>query len=137
MQDRDMLSTIGDRLREVERTHFRNRAEAAKAAGVAKSTFQNWVEGKSDPSFSGLARLAEEADFSLDWLAFGRMQPSVEDLGHVFKTMSLFLRREGLELEPEHFSAACNLLLQLLASNEDRSSDTVERAMAQIVTLIR
>lgn len=137
MQSRDELKRIGDRLREVERTHFRNRSEAAQAAGVAKSTFQNWIEGKSDPSFSGLARLAEQAEISLDWLAYGRSQPSFEDLGHIFKSVSTFLKREGLELDPEHFSATCGLLLELLDSKEDKSDDTVQRLMAQIVTLIR
>lgn len=62
---------VGKRLREVEK-RFRNRDEAAKAAGVAKSTFQRWVEGKADPSFEGLAKLALATDISLDWLASGR-----------------------------------------------------------------
>lgn len=68
---RDELKT---RLRQVER-RFKNRAEAANAAGVAKSSFQRWVEGKSDPSFEGLSRLAEAAGISLDWLAYGRPPP--------------------------------------------------------------
>ena len=38
---------------------------------MAKSTFQNWVEGKSDPSFEGLSKFAAASGVSLDWLATG------------------------------------------------------------------
>ena len=68
---------LGTRLREVE-NRFKNRAEAAKAAGVAKSTLQNWIEGKADPSFQGLAALAKAANVSMDWLATGG-QPDTTD----------------------------------------------------------
>ncbi len=61
---------LGTRLREIE-NRFKNREEAAAACGVAKSTFQRWVEGKSDPSFEGLSRLADATGISLDWLAKG------------------------------------------------------------------
>ena len=59
---------LGNRLRALEK-RFGNRAQAAEAAGVAKSTFQNWVEGKSDPSFEGLSKFAAASGVSLDWLA--------------------------------------------------------------------
>ena len=65
---RDELS---NRLREAE-ARFPNRAAAAAAAGVAKSTFQSWVEGKRDPSFEGLAQFAATTGVSLDWIAHGR-----------------------------------------------------------------
>lgn len=61
---------VGIRLRRIEE-HFRNREEAAKAAGVSKATLQRWVHGTADPSFEGLARLAAETGYSLDWLATG------------------------------------------------------------------
>lgn len=61
---------VGTRLRELE-NRFKNRAAAAEAAGVAKSTLQNWIEGKSDPSFEGLVKLANAAGVSVEWLATG------------------------------------------------------------------
>lgn len=61
---------VGIRLREAEK-RFKNRADAAKAAGVAKSTLQNWIEGKTDPSFEGIVRLAQAANISVAWLATG------------------------------------------------------------------
>ena len=46
--------------------------------GVAKSSFQRWVEGRSDPSFEGLSRLAEATGTSLDWLARGLMRQPMD-----------------------------------------------------------
>lgn len=68
---------VGTRLREVEKK-FPNRETASKIAGVAKSTLQNWIEGNSDPSFEGLSRLADAANVSLDWLAYGQGQHDVD-----------------------------------------------------------
>ena len=65
------LADVGNRLREAE-AHFKNRARAAETAGVSKSTFQRWENGESDPSFSGLAKIAAETGVSLDWLATGK-----------------------------------------------------------------
>lgn len=75
---------LGKRLRELEK-QFKNREAAAKAALVAKSTFQNWVEGKADPSFEGLANFARKTGVSLDWLAGrgGEPQESQEAPPHM------------------------------------------------------
>jgi len=61
---------VGSRLRELEK-RFANRSVAAEAAGVVKSTLQNWIEGRADPSFEGMARLARAAGVSVEWLATG------------------------------------------------------------------
>jgi len=69
------------RLRIVEQ-QFNNRAEVSKAIGVAKSSYQRWVEGVSTPSFDAMAKLAKVAGVSLDWLAFGEEgQPTQERTG--------------------------------------------------------
>lgn len=62
---------LGERLRQVE-GRFRNREEAARAAGVSKTTLLRWVHGGADASFEGLARLADKTGYSLDWLATGQ-----------------------------------------------------------------
>ncbi len=67
---RRCLKDIGTRLRAIEAV-FPNRAKAAAAAGVAKSTFQSWLTGERDPSFIALARLCAATGFSLDWVATG------------------------------------------------------------------
>lgn len=106
---------VGNRLRELEK-RFANRAAAAKAAGVAKSTFQNWVEGKADPSFEGLAKFAAAVDVSLDWLAYGaedttqhrtsdtEAQPEItidtEMLSEVIKILEEALQKHNRRLHP-------------------------------------
>ncbi len=63
-------SNLSHRLRVLEQ-QFKNRAEAAKAAGVAKGTYQTWVDGRSVPSIEAMARLAQATNTPLDWIAFG------------------------------------------------------------------
>jgi phage repressor protein C with HTH and peptisase S24 domain len=63
---------LGIRLRWIEKTYFQTRADAAEVAAVSKSTLQRWIEGGSDPSFEGLAKLARHTGVSLDWLATGQ-----------------------------------------------------------------
>lgn len=64
------LYGVGDRLREAEQL-FTNRTAAAEAAGVSKSTFERWVNGRTDLSLDGLARFAKATGYTLEWLAFG------------------------------------------------------------------
>lgn len=104
---------LGTRLREVEK-RFKNRAEAARAAGVAKSTLQNWIEGKADPSFQGLAALAKAADISMDWLATGR-QPDTPD--NITLTQEIDGKLMGLALE-----GAKKLYAEENARLDDRSA---------------
>lgn len=129
----DFEQEVGTRLREVEKL-FRNREEAARAAGVAKSTFQRWVEGKADPSFHGLARLAAKTGVSLDWLATG-WEPDPETgspvpadcgagrvesvdealLGNVVEGLERFLDDEDLRLRPDRRARLIVLLYRHMA----------------------
>lgn len=129
----DFEREVGTRLREVEKL-FRNREEAAMAAGVAKSTFQRWVEGKADPSFHGLTRLAAKTGVSLDWLATG-WEPdpktgstapadsgagrgdSVDEalLGNVVEGLERFLEDEDLRLRPDRRARLVVLLYRHMA----------------------
>ncbi len=61
---------LARRLRVLEQ-QFKNRTEAAKAAGVSKTAYQNWVEAKSAPNIEPLAKLAIATNTPLDWIAFG------------------------------------------------------------------
>lgn len=120
-------SQVGNRLRALEKK-FSNRAAAAKAAGVAKSTLQSWVEGKADPSFEGLTRLAAAAGVSMEWLANGttagarrpERQEAVDNVGfrnpspvamdyHILRlTLAGYLR--GAYGEPHPYEAADKLI---------------------------
>ncbi|QPC44597.1 helix-turn-helix domain-containing protein [Kaustia mangrovi] len=129
---------VGNRLRELEK-RFKNRAEAASAAGVAKSTLQSWIEGKADPSFEGLSRLAAKTGTSLDWLAGRNLgdiggeesSPSSSTSGiqaEVFKEVSRAVARvhkeEGIKLPPDALSdeltRAYNALIERAEDAGDR-----------------
>nr|WP_284047090.1 helix-turn-helix transcriptional regulator [Halomonas llamarensis] len=47
------------------------RKKAAQTAGVALSTFHRWLAGDSIPALDSIARLAQGAGVSLDWVATG------------------------------------------------------------------
>ncbi len=64
---------LARRLRVLEQ-QFKNRAEAAKAAGVVTKTYQTWVSGRSIPSIKAMANLAKATGVSLDWIAYGEGQ---------------------------------------------------------------
>ncbi|MAP35668.1 MAG: hypothetical protein CME75_07845 [Halomonas sp.] len=61
---------IGTRISEISEV-LGGRKKAAKAAGVALSTFHRWLAGDSVPALDSIARLAKEAGVSLDWIATG------------------------------------------------------------------
>lgn len=68
--DELFLKKAGKRIRELEK-RFKNRQAAAEAVGRSRSTFQDWGNGERDPSFVGMARLAQATNTSLDEIAFG------------------------------------------------------------------
>ena len=129
---------VGNRLREVE-AHFKNRSRAAETAGVSKSTFQRWVNGEVDPSFTGLANIAQETGVSLDWLAWGSgdiygrtsVAPKAgrskgpltidEDLlAQIAEGISAVYADEGTAVSPAQLGrAAAAMLNQLFAAYED------------------
>lgn len=62
---------IGTRILEVAEK-LGSRKSAAQAAGVALSTFHRWIAGDSVPALDSIARLANAAGVSLDWVANGK-----------------------------------------------------------------
>ena len=48
---------------------------AAPIAGVSDEQLGKWRDGKSKPSFIGVAAMAQRAGVSLDWLWSGQIQP--------------------------------------------------------------
>lgn len=66
----EFKAALGRKIRAVEEL-YANRSEAAAAAGVSKSTLQNWIEGRTDPTLIGLARLCEGVQVSLDAFVSG------------------------------------------------------------------
>jgi len=69
---------IGTRISEISEM-MGGRKKAAKMAGVALSTFHRWLAGDSIPALDSIARLAQGAGVSLDWVATGE---GPKELGH-------------------------------------------------------
>lgn len=61
---------IGTRISEISEM-MGGRKKAAQSAGVALSTFHRWLAGDSVPALDSIARLAQSAGVSLDWVATG------------------------------------------------------------------
>jgi len=64
-------SDLSARLKVLEE-RYSSRAEALRAYGVAKTTYDKWLYEKSSPSLESIAKIAKAAGVSLDWLAFGK-----------------------------------------------------------------
>ncbi|WP_447926915.1 XRE family transcriptional regulator [Vreelandella sp. EE27] len=63
-------NAIGTRISEMA-DKIGSRKLAAEAAGVSSATFYRWLNGDSPPVFAGVAKLANAAGVSLDWVASG------------------------------------------------------------------
>jgi phage repressor protein C with HTH and peptisase S24 domain len=114
-------SGVGNRLREVEK-RFANREAAARAAGVAKSTLQSWIEGKSDPSFIGLVRLSQATDCDLNWLATGEGNMRAGQSGTT----------DAAPLDEKMLAAAIDLIETWLAQNR-RKMEPAKKAQVIVM----
>ena len=62
---------FGKRLREVRKSKKITQQELADRLGIKRNTYSDWENGKTEPTFEILVKLADLFDVSLDWL-FGR-----------------------------------------------------------------
>lgn len=62
---------LGRRI-ELVASRFKTRKEAASAAGVSADQLQRYIRGENEPSTSIMARFADAAGVSIEWLASGR-----------------------------------------------------------------
>lgn len=65
------LNIFPQRLKELRLKKGLTQTELGEKVGVKQNTFTNWENGKREPSFENLVKLADLLDVSLDWL-FGR-----------------------------------------------------------------
>ena len=59
------------RLKELRFEKGLTQKELAEQIGIKRNTYSDWENGKTEPSFENLVKLADLLDVSLDWL-FGR-----------------------------------------------------------------
>lgn len=65
------MKIFGKRLREVRKTRGLKQQELADILGISQKSYSHWENGKTEPSFESIVKLADLLDVSLDWL-FGR-----------------------------------------------------------------
>ena len=65
------------RLRELRFRYGLTQNELAEIIGIKRNTYSDWENGKTEPSFENLIKLADLFEVSLDWL-FGREQMKVK-----------------------------------------------------------
>lgn len=105
-----------------------SKKEAASVAGITPEQMGKWRDGVSKPSFYGMAKLAQAAKVSLDWLAYGKDPAWEQQRNAVAHGMPVLnedllvaciegleekLNNEGKMLEPERKARACLYLYQL------------------------
>ena len=65
------MKIFGTRLREVRKSKKITQIELANMLGISQKSYSHWENGKTEPSFESIVKLADLLDVSLDWL-FGR-----------------------------------------------------------------
>lgn len=65
------MTIFTERLKELRLKKGLTQTELGEKVGVKQNTFTNWENGKREPSFENLIKLADLFEVSLDWL-FGR-----------------------------------------------------------------
>lgn len=73
MQESDLIisNVFPQRLKEVRIKRGLTQTELGEKLGVKQSTFTNWENGKREPNFEIVIKLADLLEVSVDWL-FGR-----------------------------------------------------------------
>lgn len=59
------------RLKELRFEKGLTQKELAEQIGIKRNTYSDWENGKTEPSFENIVKLADLLEVSLDWL-FGR-----------------------------------------------------------------
>ena len=73
MQESDLIisNVFPQRLKEIRIKKGLTQTELGEKVGVKQSTFTNWENGKREPNFEIVIKLADLLEVSVDWL-FGR-----------------------------------------------------------------
>lgn len=65
------MSIFGDNIKRLRKNKGLKQQELAEILGISQKSYSHWENGKTEPSFDNLFKLADFFDISLDWL-FGR-----------------------------------------------------------------
>lgn len=65
------MTIFSKRLKKLRKNKGLKQQELAEILGIKRNTYSDWENGKTEPSFENLIKLADLLEVSLDWL-FGR-----------------------------------------------------------------
>lgn len=65
------MSIFGDNIKRLRKNKGLKQQELAEILGISQKSYSHWENGKTEPSFENLVKLADLLEVSLDWL-FGR-----------------------------------------------------------------
>ena len=65
------MTIFTERLKELRKNKGLKQQEIAELLGVKRNAYSDWENGKTEPSFENLIKLADLLEVTLDWL-FGR-----------------------------------------------------------------
>ena len=65
------MTIFSERIKRLRKNKGLKQQELAEILGIKRNTYSDWENGKTEPSFENLIKLADLLEVSLDWL-FGR-----------------------------------------------------------------
>lgn len=65
------MTIFSERIKRLRKNKGLKQQELAEILGIKRNTYSDWENGKTEPRFDNLVKLADLFDVSLDWL-FGR-----------------------------------------------------------------
>lgn len=65
------MTIFSERLKRLRKNKGLKQQELASKLNISQKSYSNWENGKTEPSFDNLVKLADFFEVSLDWL-FGR-----------------------------------------------------------------
>lgn len=67
----EFMTIFSERIKRLRKNKGLKQQEIAELLGVKRNTYSDWENGKTEPSFENLIKLADLLEVSIDWL-FGR-----------------------------------------------------------------
>lgn len=65
------MTIFSERIKRLRKNKGLKQQELAEILGIKRNTYSDWENGKTEPRFDNLVKLADFFNVSLDWL-FGR-----------------------------------------------------------------
>jgi len=138
----NLIQGIGDRLRKVEKDHFKNRQEMADFCGRSKSTVHAWMNG-TDASLSAIAYLCQKKGIDLNWLVYGLPAVPHADadagidvalLETVIRELTIRLAKNGIQVNGDKLPTLIALCYEFFRrSGNDRPTKEADAFMEMLL----